>query len=242
MAKYHISIHGEPVRCSAKIKCRAENTSDEHFEGNLKEARVWAEKKNAESVGGNLPQNSTTVIPANSSVMQLLENPPSVEEETVMRGNDGRYVLLRGYQSFSEKEAYPLGDKLPQPDILKELHNLDKSKFYQEGDCDSLSIALFENNEDIVSVEEIRNEKGDMCHSVARHKNGYYVDSLGVWSQDALKEYWGTIAVTEKGEGELSFVEVSGQDGDTLKPNFKPRKNLQGLVDFLNKDVLPKMP
>lgn len=51
MPKYHISKHGEPARCDAEIKCRANGANTEHFEGELKDARKWAETKNSEAFG-----------------------------------------------------------------------------------------------------------------------------------------------------------------------------------------------
>lgn len=53
MSKFHLNKYGEPARCDAQIKCRVSRGDGEHFDGDLRGAVEWAEKKNAEQAGGS---------------------------------------------------------------------------------------------------------------------------------------------------------------------------------------------
>lgn len=234
-ARIHLNDKG-PAICKAK--------SDESCPlgaktGNFTHYRSMAEGQNAfeaqlaAETGGAFPQKAKKVkvhtIDANP--FSLVEDPPGVESGTILKANDGTLVVISGNETYSEFGGYMIGNLSNEASVAKRLHELDLFKEYQEGSCDSVSFALLKSNPDIIAVDELVNENGDMWHSIARHKDGYYIDSLGKWDEQDLFDYWETIGERED-EGEFTWRRDVQDLGVT--PNFRPKDSLKPLVDYLN--------
>lgn len=124
-----------------------------------------------------------------------------------------------------------LGNLSNEPAVAKRLHQLDLDKSYQDGSCDSLSFALLESNPDVVAVDVLVNENGEMWHSIARHRDGSYIDSLGRWDEADLFDYWETVAEREDA-GELSWRRDAHEQ--SASPSHGEEHNLKLLVNYLS--------
>jgi len=234
--RYHLNEKG-PAICRAKsddsCPLGAKDSSSIHYE--TKElAQTAFEEKLAQEHGGNLTASKKTpkVIETEFDPFSLVEDPPGAKSGTIVRAKDGTLLIVSDNDTYNEFGAYMVGNLTNEPEIAAKLHKLDPRKNYQEGSCDSLSFALLEANEDIVAVDELVNESGEMWHSIARHKDGYYIDSLGKWSEQDLYDYWESIGIRED-EGEFSFkYDVHEEPGKN--PNFAPEDSLKPLVVYLN--------
>lgn len=234
-ARIHLNDKG-PAICKAKSdeSCPlGAKTGDFTHYDSIAEAQKAFELQLERENGGSLRKTSKKVkvhaIDANP--FSLVEDPPGVQSGTILKANDGTLVVISENRTFSGFGGYMIGNRSNEASIAKTLHELDPYKLYQEGSCDSVSFALLESNPDIVAVDELVNENGDMWHSIARHKDGYYIDSLGKWDEQDLFDYWETIGERED-EGEFTWRRDVQNLGVT--PNFRPKDDLKPLIDYLN--------
>lgn len=234
-ARIHLNDKG-PAICKAKsdesCPLGVKTGNFTHYDS-IAEAQKAFELQLERENGGSLRKTSKKVkvhaIDANP--FSLVEDPPGVQSGTILKANDGTLVVISENRTFSDFGGYMIGNRSNEASIAKTLHELDPYKLYQEGSCDSVSFALLESNPDIVAVDELVNENGDMWHSIARHKDGYYIDSLGKWDEQDLFDYWETIGERED-EGEFTWRRDVQNLGVT--PNFRPKDDLKPLIDYLN--------
>ena len=187
-----------------------------------------------QKVGGSVKSISKKpkVYDIDADPFSLVEDPPRLKSGTILRSSDGTLVVISKNSTYSKFGAYMLGNLTNEESIAQRLHELDPTKKYQAGSCDSVSFALLESNPDIVAVDELVNENGEMWHSIARHKDGYYVDSLGKWSKQDLFDYWDSISIWED-EGGFSWNPNVNEQPEK-KPTLPPEESLKSLVDYLN--------
>lgn len=232
--RFHISADG-PRPCKAKSdeSCPvAKETSDSLHYTSMKEAQEAFEDKlmeeNPEALSSS--NKKIKVIDSESDPFSLVEDPAILESGAIIRAEEGTLLIASDNLTYNEFGNYMVGNLTNDPAIAKKLHELDPLKKYQEGSCETLSFTLYESCEDIVGVDELVNENGEMWHSIARHKDGYYVDSLGKWNEQDLFDYWETIGERED-EGTFEW-RTDVQDSDA-KPNFKPQESLDHLATYL---------
>ncbi len=240
--KVHLSAKG-PATCKAKSteSCPLGAKSEENIHFDSWEAAQSAfEAKLASEHGGSFANGSFAkkkvkllkVHETQSDPFSLVEDPPYLDDDALVQAKDGTLLIISSNNTFSEYGAYMLGNLTNDAAIGSELHRLDPTKEYQNGSCDSVSFALLESNPDIVAIDELLSEDGTMWHSIARHKDGYYIDSLGKWSEQDLYDYWESVG-TREDESEFTFsYNVHEEPGK--KANFAPESTLQPLVDYLN--------
>lgn len=216
------------LRCNLNVHLTPEMRETKRLARNARERELYHLRKS--SSAQHSPKNPK-VHAINVDPFSLVEDPPKVESGTILKAKDGTLVLISDNLTYSEYSGYIIGNLSNEPVVAEQLHTLDPHKKYQEGECDSLSFALLEHNPDIVAVDEIVNENGEMWHSVARHKDGYYIDSLGKWNEQDLFNYWDSISDREDENGFAWNSDVHEQ-GTT--PNFKPADDLKPLLNYLN--------
>lgn len=233
--RFHLNDKG-PAICRAKsdesCPLGAKTGNFTHYDS-MAEAQKAFEAQLETETGGSLSRKvkKVKVHAIDANPFSLVEDPPRVESGTILKANDGSLVIISENMTYSEFGGYMIGNLSNEASVAKRLHELDPFKEYQEGSCDSVSFALLESNPDIVAVDELVNENGDMWHSIARHKGGYYIDSLGKWDEQDLFDYWETIGERED-EGEFTWRRNVQDLGVT--PNFRPKDDLKPLVDYLN--------
>lgn len=232
--RIHLNDKG-PAICRAKsdesCPLGAKTGNFTHYNSMAEAQKAFEAQLEAET-GGALPQKAKKikVHTINANPFSLVEDPPKVESGTILKANDGTLVIISGNMTYNEFGGYIIGNLSNEAVVAKKLHELDPLKEYQEGSCDSVSFALLESNPDIIAVDELVNENGEMWHSIARHKDGYYIDSLGKWDEQDLFDYWDSISVREDEGGFTWKTDVHKE----TKPNFAPKPDLKPLVDYLN--------
>lgn len=233
--RFHLNDQG-PAPCEAKSDetcpiAKKTGLSD-HYDS-IADAQRAFEQLMESKLGGALSHKAKKpkVQSVDAEPFDLVEDPPALESGTLIKANDGTLIVISDNLTFNEFGAYMLGNLSNEPSIAKRLHELDPLKEYQEGSCDLLSFALMESNPDIVAVDEIVNEHGEMWHSIARHKDGYYIDSLGRWDETDLLDYWESVGIREDEEGFTLNHDVHERG---TKPNFSPPDDLSHLVEYLN--------
>lgn len=114
MPKYHINKHGEPARCDAQIKCRVNGGDTEHFDGTLRDAVDWAEKKNAQSAGGSFGSSNRKSYAKKIPKEPDYDSLYNVNIDSLKRSAKGRRDLISNYPDAD-------GDKFDNPDVFSDL-------------------------------------------------------------------------------------------------------------------------
>lgn len=89
------------------------------------------------------------------------------------------------------------GDLTPEKrNLRKYLYELDPSWDLQNGNCSKLAWELWNATEDFTISEIFTN--GESIHVIARMPDGNYLDSMGIWSREAIIDYWQSVNPTHK--------------------------------------------
>lgn len=167
-------------------------------------ADVKAGKPNAiKSFFNNLFGGKREVSPVESSPAPVVKPVSSVEPVEpvvpsvlgkVVAGENGRFEVACEDIWDSKKPVYvhKFGDFIKDKAIAERLHNADRNKLYQLGDCGVLAGELWNRNEHVKEYYMMRTDSDPLfgTHHFVQLKDGTYADSLGIWSEEAFLSYW----------------------------------------------------
>lgn len=125
---------------------------------------------------------------------------PVKPAQTPVRGvemgvNGQREVECQGFGS-KEVLVHRFGDLITDQTTAERLHKADPLKEYQLGECGVIASQLWNRNEHVEGYYAFRPEQDDEhmegygLHDFVRLHDGTYVDSLGLWSEEALLSSW----------------------------------------------------
>lgn len=131
---------------------------------------------------------------ASSEAMSVFSEPTQVgsrENLHTVRFENGRAFTKYRNVSRSVTEELPLGNLTRDSDTVVNLLTSDPDLDFINGDCGDLAWDLYDNCEDVEMVAQVW-VKGDIesMHSIAKLKDGTYVDVLGQWSEEELLSAW----------------------------------------------------
>lgn len=120
---------------------------------------------------------------------------------TLSRDSRGRLGVLSNDTLSKNLSRYPIGN-LTDETTAKRLHDADPYKTYQNGDCGVLANEIWNlsPHADKYYVFKTEEEPIEGIHQVVQLKDGTYVDSLGVWTEEEITSYWATIYPAAKFE------------------------------------------
>lgn len=131
--------------------------------------------------------------PANTTTIKLA--PTETEQAGALsRDSKGRLGILSNDTLSENLSRYPIGN-LTDETTAKQLHDADPYKNYQNGDCGVLANEIWNlsPHADKYYVFKTEEEPIEGIHQLVQLKDGTYVDSLGVWTEEEITSYWATI-------------------------------------------------
>lgn len=195
---YHVNPStGEPGRCSAKVQCRF-GDSDSHYPDESAAREAFENSQSLDDVLKGARSVETDpyaeMKSASSEAMSAFSEPVKIESREnlhTVRFENGRAFTKYFNAGLNEHEELPLGNLTKDYDTVVRLLTSDPDLDFINGDCGDLAWDLYDNSEDVEMVAQLW-VKGDIqsMHSIAKLKDGTYVDVLGQWSEEELLRAW----------------------------------------------------
>lgn len=188
---YHVNPQtGEPGLCTAAIQCRFGGT-EEHY-ADTTSAREAFEKSQslANVLKGDKTNPYSHLQKKSAEQVKRFAEPMTINGHTV-RLENGRAITRYKNPGTDKMEDIPLGDLTQDSETLINLINSDPDLDFINGDCGDLAWDLYDNCEDVEGVAQVW-VKGDYAsmHSIAKLKDGTYIDVLGHWSEAEVLDTW----------------------------------------------------
>lgn len=139
----------------------------------------------------------------------------------VEMGVNGQWEVKCKRSGSSEVLTHRFGDLITDQATAERLHQADMLKDYQLGECGVVASELWNRNQHVEGYYVFRAEEDDEhmdgygLHDFVRLHDGTYVDSLGLWSEEALLSSWREV----EPEGRI----VNMEDSAPAKKNPKVR-------------------
>lgn len=116
----------------------------------------------------------------------------SVSHSFVRESNGDRYTNVNTRDYGMIKSYY--GDLTSDSDLLK-LDQADPKREYQLGECGTLAGQLWHKSPHVEDIYYLKNRSDPQfgIHMFVKLKDGSFVDSLGVWSEEKLVERWSKV-------------------------------------------------
>lgn len=140
------------------------------------------------------PKLTVTAAPTVPSVSPA--KPSQTPVGAVEMGVSGQWEVECGKSRSTEVLVHRFGDLITDQSVAERLHKADPLKDYQLGECGVIASELWNRNEHVEGYYAFRTEEDDEhmegygLHDFVRLHDGTYVDSMGLWSEEALLSTW----------------------------------------------------
>ena len=173
MAKFHVNDRGEVGPCKARIKACKFGGRETHFKTEAEARQSYEQKLTEMLMAIPVPQKK-----------ELVSGPAGLRGKIYSKNGSNQL-----HMDCPAGHAHTFGDdELMTPAIAKKLKEFDPKTVFQDGDCAALAWDLWHKDK-AVTVSELFVD-GESLHVIARLPNGKYLDSMGLWSRDALMATW----------------------------------------------------
>lgn len=193
---YHVNPQtGEPGKCTAEIQCRFGSDAD-HYTDEVSARQAFEQSQSLTDVLKGAKSNSENpyarLQSQSAHEMSRFTEPTSIGDSGhTVRFENGRAITHYKNPGTDKFEDIPLGDLTQDSETVVSLITSDPDLDFINGDCGDLAWDLYDNCDDVEVVAQVW-VKGDYAsmHSIAKLKDGTYIDVLGHWSESEVLDTW----------------------------------------------------